>query len=470
VGCGVSCDDEKNINRVSRGKGASRLIPSIANSIVKDDNFFKPLLACNLIYPLDVEKLRICSDRCKLKCLGVIRKFESQRTDEVGSKRNASDNNIKISTKKRCSVFNPSSEVIWPFHTFASSSHMKCAVCGELFNSNDDNGRTRVITDLQLSQSWKNGHYIKKYSRIHERHIDKVTGMLEVGTRYIGSCVVGGGLKLSLSDLVEVERIWNDHINKYIATRDGKMIVYDELDESDCMILTGWSLQQLHSIVESVVKVNKTKKIFRESDNRTISEAVLMWCIKIRTNWSYEMIGFHFKKIDRQVVRRCFDDIMELLQHATIVNENIGVDDDNTDSLLTELSKEHTGFTRAFFDPDFSDKIILLIWDATYLYKFKPGSIHEMQKNNFSKQKGRHLTKHMTVATPTGKIVETLGPFSARLNDAMIAKIIGKHTFAQACSNSNISNNQKGDATDNDDDFFQWIHINNGEKGMYSNE
>jgi hypothetical protein len=60
---------------------------------------------------------------------------------------------------------------------------------------------------------------------------------------------------------------------------------------------------------------------------------------------------------------------------------------------------------------------LLLIFDGTYVHHEKSTN-NEYQRRSYSGQKKKPLCKPFTIVTTNGYIVDTLGPFSANLNDA----------------------------------------------------
>ncbi|CAF1149797.1 unnamed protein product [Didymodactylos carnosus] len=140
--------------------------------------------------------------------------------------------------------------------------------------------------------------------------------------------------------------------------------------------------------------------------------------VKLKTNLAFRQIGTLFK-IDtgeeniRKRVADTFRSVASAL-HQLLTPNHLGI---------THLTREaalvhHTAYTRTFFGDQLS-----LIWDGTYFYMYKSND-HNLQRGTFSGQKCRHLVKFMVLALPDGYVVETLGPFYGKDNDATIARYI----------------------------------------------
>ncbi|CAF4211100.1 unnamed protein product, partial [Rotaria sordida] len=76
----------------------------------------------------------------------------------------------------------------------------------------------------------------------------------------------------------------------------------------------------------------------------------------------------------------------------------------------------YTAYTETFFGNS-----LALIWDGTYIYCNKSED-HKLQQETYSGQKSRHLVKFMSVVLPDSYILDLVGPFKGKDNDAKISK------------------------------------------------
>ena len=156
----------------------------------------------------------------------------------------------------------------------------------------------------------------------------------------------------------------------------------------------------------------------RSSKHRSPSEAVCLFWMKLKTNISFRQIGTLYK-IDtqeasiRQRVEDTFHVVLDTLNEI-LVPKYLGL----THLSRLEALNHHTAYSRAFFGDHLS-----LIWDGTYIYCNKSND-HVLQRSSYSGQKSRHLIKMMSLVLPDGYVLDLLGPFYGKDNDASISKVI----------------------------------------------
>ena len=132
---------------------------------------------------------------------------------------------------------------------------------------------------------------------------------------------------------------------------------------------------------------------------------------------SFRQIGTLFRiNTQENSIRRRAEDIF----HGVLA----GLDETLTSNYLglTHLSRtqalsHHTAYSRAFCGDQLS-----IIWDGSYIYCNK-SSDHSLQRLTYSGQKSRHLIKMMSLVLPDGYVLEFLGPFYGKDNDASISKV-----------------------------------------------
>ena len=155
----------------------------------------------------------------------------------------------------------------------------------------------------------------------------------------------------------------------------------------------------------------------RSSKHRSPFEAVCLFWMKLKTNKSFRQIGTLYK-IDTQEagirprVEDTFHVVLDTLNEILML-KYLG---------LTHLSRleglnHYTAYSRAFFGDHLS-----LIWDSTYIYGNKSND-HALQRSSYSGQKSRHLIKMMSLVLPDGYVLDLLGSFYGKDNDASISKV-----------------------------------------------
>ena len=138
----------------------------------------------------------------------------------------------------------------------------------------------------------------------------------------------------------------------------------------------------------------------------------------MKTNLSFRQIGTLFK-IDtkEEIIRRRVEDIFHTVSSYlcdAIDPSHLGFDHLSRANAIAH----HTAYTETFFGNS-----LALIWDGTYIYCNKSED-HKLQQKTFSGQKSRHLVKFMSIILPDGYVLDLIGPFKGKDNDAKISKVL----------------------------------------------
>ena len=185
-------------------------------------------------------------------------------------------------------------------------------------------------------------------------------------------------------------------------------------NDDDYTAWTGWTLDQLKSMTSLVAPRMCYSKY------RSPLEAVCLFWTKLKTNLSFRQIGALFK-IDTQEnsigrrVEDTFHGVWPCL-NETLTSEYLEM----THLRRTQALDHHTAYPRAFFGDHLS-----VIWDGTYIYCNRSND-HRLQRLTYSGQKSRHIIKMMSLVLSDGYILEFIGPFYGKDNDASISKVIGQ--------------------------------------------
>jgi hypothetical protein len=215
----------------------------------------------------------------------------------------------------------------------------------------------------------------------------------------------------------QVRRLISDLILQLSRAKHTPLLAEDDptFSDDDYIAWTGWSIDQLKSMTVLI-----TPRM-RNSKYRSPMEAVCLFWVKLKTNLSFRQIGTLFK-IDTQeesIRRRVEDTFHAVLGYLneSLVPKYLGL----THISRTEALNHHTAYSRAFFGDQLS-----IIWDGTYIYCNKSND-HALQRSSYSGQKSRHLIKMMSLVLPDGYVLDLIGPFYGKDNDASISKVIVSH-------------------------------------------
>ena len=175
---------------------------------------------------------------------------------------------------------------------------------------------------------------------------------------------------------------------------------------------TGWWRDELSKMHESI------KEVIRGSKNRSSELAVIMFWMKLCTNFTYEQIGMIMNYISSQEgQRKRVSEACSSVQDALLTHflpRFLGANYLTRAQALTH----QTVCSKTFFGDN-----VALILDGTY-YFIQKSQDHAFQRKIYSLQKKRHTIKILTIVFPDGYIVDTMGPFSGAANDASITENI----------------------------------------------
>jgi hypothetical protein len=181
---------------------------------------------------------------------------------------------------------------------------------------------------------------------------------------------------------------------------DNKYITNEECKRFTCL-----NKNEFYSIVNEL-------KTLKESQAGTKSQALATYLFWLKTGLSYRTIATLFSIDNFQTVGQYCNQVrLSLL--TDFVPKNLGV----SHMTREEWVQQNTILAKELYDvPD--DKFILVA-DGTYLYHEKPAD-NEFQRQSYSLQKGRHLSKPFVICATNGKIIDIYGLFPAVYNDAKI--------------------------------------------------
>ncbi len=150
----------------------------------------------------------------------------------------------------------------------------------------------------------------------------------------------------------------------------------------------------------------------RNSENRTIRDALAMFLCLLHHRQSQEVIAYHFGTVQR-VVSEAVDSVSTILEEH-FVPQFLGF------QYITDgdIMKKHSRDTvyKALSIPPGSN---VMLCDGTYIFIEKPMDSKD-QRDTFGGQKKRNFHRFMMGVLPSGHIAFTKGPFKATDNDAVV--------------------------------------------------
>lgn len=181
------------------------------------------------------------------------------------------------------------------------------------------------------------------------------------------------------------------------------------------------SEEQLHTFTglnwENIEKLRGLLISLRNSEARTVTQALVTFLFKLRSGSSNQMIKNILGLKHEQQVSNYFHQIIEAFEKDILPNQ-FGINARTREDLV---GNETAPITRELFEMDRS--VLAIILDGTYVRHEKSGN-NEYQRKSYSGQKKTPLCKPFTICTTNGYIIDTAGPFNGNMNDASIMKIL----------------------------------------------
>ncbi|XP_058805630.1 uncharacterized protein LOC131672433 [Phymastichus coffea] len=168
---------------------------------------------------------------------------------------------------------------------------------------------------------------------------------------------------------------------------------------------------------EQIIELREMAVSLRNTDNRTVTQALVVFLFKLRTGNSNEMICSVLGLDRHQQVSEFSKSVLSSFERD-ILPSRFGLRSIDRDDLI----KNHSTVLLQNLH-DVSDDNLGLVADGTY-WKHQKSSNNEYQRKSFSGHKKVPLCKPFTICTTDGYIVDVLGPFYAKENDAKILEKI----------------------------------------------
>ena len=275
----------------------------------------------------------------------------------------------------------------------------RCVVCHSYSN------RNRVPNILRLNTYIQNKLYLPRCVRSCKDHYVNNIFYAESVQRIS---------KVSSSSLIPVDDfLWFfNETTKRAQTKSTLLDSFDNLtiSENDCHSITGLSKENFYMLRSNLHSM-------RESKNRTIIEALVVFLAKLKTGISNQPLASLLGLRNYQLVGNYCQEI-ETAFEKDILPYWIGASSQKREFLIERQSPIAKTIV--------SNSELLLIADGTYAYHQKSAN-NTYQRKSFSVQKGTHLCKPFTVCTTDGFIIDFFGPYVAINNDATILESILKN-------------------------------------------
>ncbi|XP_058809857.1 uncharacterized protein LOC131675049 [Phymastichus coffea] len=193
----------------------------------------------------------------------------------------------------------------------------------------------------------------------------------------------------SLSDLSDAR--FHDKISEYA------------ISEERVKALTGFTW-------ENIITLREMMKTMRSSDHRNVTQALVIFLMKMRTGNSDLCISA-ILEIKEKMVQKCINAVLKCFKEE-VLPKHFGFQAYSREFLLSQTSP----VAKILFNLGNS---LAIVCDGTYL-RHQKSSNNAYQKKSYSGQKKTALCKPFTIATTNGFTVDVGGPFNANLNDAKI--------------------------------------------------
>lgn len=212
----------------------------------------------------------------------------------------------------------------------------------------------------------------------------------------------------SLIDIDEVKIFFeklSDNVQSDLHGQIGSHLISDERIKA----LTGYSW-------DSIDKITKKLETMRESHNRNVTQALVMFLIKLRSGSSDAFIAA-ILDVSENIVNQSINSILECFRTHVLPN-HFGIQNYSREFLLTQKA-----VVADLLFGDYEDDCLFIICDGTYL-RHEKSSNNAYQRKAYSGQKKTPLCKPFTICTSNGFVIDLEGPFEANLNDAEILRLL----------------------------------------------
>lgn len=269
------------------------------------------------------------------------------------------------------------------------STHKYCCVCGEIKNISviPHTARIQCYTNKQL--------YIPQGNRCCQKHLIK-NNFYEEALNSLK--VFNISSQIPKSDLMTV--LNSISCDSSLLDKIGS----GTLSEKQLFMFTGLTWDNIHELVSMISSM-------RNSSNRTIIQALVVFLFKLRSGNSNNMIASILGIKYEQLVSDYVDSVLQAFEKDIL--QFFGLNFITRETIIAETSE----IARQLFS--LKENELCIICDGTYI-RHQKSQNNVYQKKSYSGQKKVPLCKPFTICTTNGYIIDMVGPFNGTQNDASI--------------------------------------------------
>lgn len=275
-------------------------------------------------------------------------------------------------------------------------SHMYCCICRSKTNLKN------VPFEARMQSFTVARIYIPKNNVCCKTHLIK--------KRFYNECLHQLCIQSSTSSIPV------DELSKYLECLSVRCdstllnkIGSHSISEKDLKVFTGLSWENINFLTEIMVSM-------KNSECRTIEQALIIFLLKLRTGNSNQVICSMLGLEREQMVSDFCASVLKSFS-VDILPTRFGISSISREDLI----KNETS--------DIANKVynlnnkLALIFDGTYV-RHEKSTNNAYQRKSYSSHKKLPLCKPFTICTTNGYIVDIPGPFYATQNDATIMEIL----------------------------------------------
>ena len=208
---------------------------------------------------------------------------------------------------------------------------------------------------------------------------------------------------INVSDLTKIMQTMSLRTDSSILDKVGTFSISDK----DLKTFTGLTWENIKYLTDMMVSM-------RNSDNRTKTQALITFLMKLRTGNSNRLISSILGIEREQTVSEYCGSVLNSFD-KDILPTRFGFGSCSREWLIenhtSNIAKKLYGFKEE----------LVLIFDGTYI-RHQKSSNNEYQRKSYSGQKKAPLCKPFTICTTNSFVVDCPGPFYGTENDASIMK------------------------------------------------
>lgn len=268
-----------------------------------------------------------------------------------------------------------------------------CFICHE------DNELVDVPFQTRMQVFQKKRIFVPKRNRCCRKHLIGnylYEDELNIIRIYCNEC------EIEVSELEKFLGILSDDVDRRVIDKIGTMKMSDQRVKS----LTG------HVWLE-IVELREMLSTMRDSENRNVLQALVIFLFKMRTGNSDLTIA-SIMEVTEKIVNDSIHSVLNCFKNV-ILPQNFGVQ-----AFSRQFFLEQRAPISDLLHGSFPDRL-RLICDGTYL-RHEKSSNNAYQRKSYSGQKKSPLCKPFTICTTNGFTVDAPGPFDGTVNDAAILR------------------------------------------------